>query len=688
VCLAGARKPKRTFKAFKSGPLAVSLALLGLLMLVGCSGGNNSSTTTTNTSGITVTITPTSASLTAGQTADFTATVTGTKNMAVTWEVNGVTGGSSNYGTISASGVYTAPGIIDSTVTETITATSAANTSVSATATVTLSASSSSGASSLTVSPSYAVLAAGSQQTFTATTGTSSAAVIWSVSCKATVVTDCGTISSTGAYNAPLSPPPGGSVTVTASLQDGSLNPGASSVTVQYSNATLAGQYAFSFDGQNGSSPAMELGSISFDGAGNVISGVEDSSASTTTATITGGTYHIGTDGRGSATVQTASGTETWQFVALTHSSLSAMQASSAAGTMAGSLDLQTPSQFLSAVISGNFGLLLKCPEGGAPLAQVGAVSADGAGTISQGLTDINTSSGAHSALSVTGSFTAPSSTTGRGTLTLSSSFGTQSLIYYLVDSTHLKLLDTDAASPAFGQAVKQPAGPFSVANVSGNFAAAQFGWNSSGPASVGAQFRLDGTGVSSGKLDTNINGNVQTNTAVAGSYSVTDTTFGRTQLSLTANGKTYQFVLYPTADQESFLAEVDSSVIAGPALSQQNFVITTGSLAGNFASTWTGSSFAGGNGFEAATGQVVINGGGAITGTLDIALNGVVTSGSTFTASYFVDSTGYVTAMFTSPSSALSNGTLALYPVDSQRFLSMEVDSNRILTGDSQVHD
>ena len=39
----------------------------------------------------------------------FTATVTGSANTNVTWEVNGVIGGSAKTGAISTSGVYTAP---------------------------------------------------------------------------------------------------------------------------------------------------------------------------------------------------------------------------------------------------------------------------------------------------------------------------------------------------------------------------------------------------------------------------------------------------------------------------------------------------------------------------------------------------------------------------------------------------
>ena len=47
-----------------------------------------------------------------GSTAQFTATVTGETNSAVTWQVNGVNGGSAAAGTISAAGLYTPPATI------------------------------------------------------------------------------------------------------------------------------------------------------------------------------------------------------------------------------------------------------------------------------------------------------------------------------------------------------------------------------------------------------------------------------------------------------------------------------------------------------------------------------------------------------------------------------------------------
>ncbi|MFY9976895.1 MAG: hypothetical protein WAK22_01610, partial [Candidatus Sulfotelmatobacter sp.] len=62
-------------------------------------------------------------------TQQFTATIQGISNTAVSWSVDGIAGGNSSVGTISASGLYTAPSALGA---YTITATSAADTSATA----------------------------------------------------------------------------------------------------------------------------------------------------------------------------------------------------------------------------------------------------------------------------------------------------------------------------------------------------------------------------------------------------------------------------------------------------------------------------------------------------------------------------------------------------------------------------
>ncbi len=80
----------------------------------------------------TASLSPTSVILTTNQTQQFTATVSNTSNMAVTWTI------SPNIGTISATGLYTAPAVISAQETVAVVATSAADPSKSASANITL----------------------------------------------------------------------------------------------------------------------------------------------------------------------------------------------------------------------------------------------------------------------------------------------------------------------------------------------------------------------------------------------------------------------------------------------------------------------------------------------------------------------------------------------------------------------
>ena len=93
-----------------------------------------------------VAVCPASASIEAGGAAQsFTATLANTADTAVTWQVNGVTGGNTQVGTISSSGVYTPPGSVPASPTVSVTAVSVADSSASASASVTISAPAGSG---------------------------------------------------------------------------------------------------------------------------------------------------------------------------------------------------------------------------------------------------------------------------------------------------------------------------------------------------------------------------------------------------------------------------------------------------------------------------------------------------------------------------------------------------------------
>ena len=137
-------------------------------------------------SSVTVQITPGSVSLTSGGKQQFAATVSGASTNAVTW--------STSAGSISSSGLYTAPAVTTNT-SASVTATSVANATKHATATITISSSSVTPVSVQVTPTSASIKSAGTQQ-FTATvSNTTNTAVTWSAS--------IGSISSAGFYTAP-----------------------------------------------------------------------------------------------------------------------------------------------------------------------------------------------------------------------------------------------------------------------------------------------------------------------------------------------------------------------------------------------------------------------------------------------------------------------------------------------------
>jgi hypothetical protein len=88
----------------------VGAVVLLVFTAAGCGGGNGSSgSTPPPSSNVAVGITPASSTVGYGGTQQFSATVTGSTNTAVTWSVSGASSSSSQIGTVSSSGLYTAP---------------------------------------------------------------------------------------------------------------------------------------------------------------------------------------------------------------------------------------------------------------------------------------------------------------------------------------------------------------------------------------------------------------------------------------------------------------------------------------------------------------------------------------------------------------------------------------------------
>ena len=180
---------------------------------------------------ITVAVAPTAVSVVVNVLQQFTATVTGSYNTSVTWQVNGVVGGNSTVGTISTAGVFQAPTAVPTPATVTITAISSADNTTSAIAQATIVNASTT--VSVAVSPSGTTqLYTTTTQQFTATvTGSTNQAVTWYVEGSLNGNATFGTISA-GLYIAPASVPSPATVVIMAVSQADSTAIGTASVTV------------------------------------------------------------------------------------------------------------------------------------------------------------------------------------------------------------------------------------------------------------------------------------------------------------------------------------------------------------------------------------------------------------------------------------------------------------------------
>jgi len=127
---------------------------------------------------VSVAVVPTSATPAIGQSRQFNATVRNTSSTAVAWEVNGVQGGNSTIGTITAAGLYMAPSAVPNPATVSVTAVLEADSSVSASAAVTITLPQ----TIVSISPGSVAVAPGGSQQLTATvSNAANTGVIWEV---------------------------------------------------------------------------------------------------------------------------------------------------------------------------------------------------------------------------------------------------------------------------------------------------------------------------------------------------------------------------------------------------------------------------------------------------------------------------------------------------------------------------
>jgi PKD repeat protein len=202
---------------------------------------------------VSVSISPTSATVSSGGALQFAATVANTTNQTVTWTTTA--------GTISGTGLLTAP-VVSTSTTIVVTATSVAAPSKAASATVTVLPSAPQ-IISVAVSPTLTTVSSGSTRQFTATVANSTnQAVIWAAT--------AGTISSAGLFTAPVVLT-NTTITVTASSVADASKSANATVTVQASTIPISVQTVQHNSGFAGSASSVAVKFVSSVTAGHLL---------------------------------------------------------------------------------------------------------------------------------------------------------------------------------------------------------------------------------------------------------------------------------------------------------------------------------------------------------------------------------------------------------------------------------
>src|ERR1700735_1409138 len=711
--------------------LSLTILLLAVALILGlsaCGSGSNSGNATVTS----ITISPTAATVDFNTPIDLTATVnltntTNSTNTAVTWQVNGIGGGNSTVGTITNSpddsqvGIYTAPHTVppDNNGQVMITATSpqvpsdTTNTSIvtSNTAIITVGA-----GLGLTISPTSASVGAGGTAQFSALLNNlADPNATWTVTSTATCDNCIGSINpTTGLYTAPPSPPPGATVTVTA--KDTTVTPtqtASATVTIAFSDESLNGPFAFSYSGDDASGFMAVAGSFFADGNGHIQSGVEDVDSFSNEGPVEfqiSGTYKVGSDGRTLLKLnQGLPGAATWQF-ALTSNQHAVMIRFDRNTTGSGTIDQQNLDDISSLPkITGPYVFGVSGADlSFLPMGIAGKFSANGSAIqTTNAVVDSNDNGVVNQAdplLSGSYALDGNAPDTGRGTITLTSSLtGQHEFAFYIVDATHLYLVEIDKNDYLVGNMYSGSATAGTLA--AGNYVFTAGGNSPTGAYASGGVFTSAGnssaTGgsISGGAFDSNNAGTVTSNTTL-GTCAFTADPTGRVVVGLNlASGacpssSSVQFAVYQTAQATSsttvepaaLMLELDSTAVATGSAYLQSSV--TEPAVGSFALNLAGQGI-----FHAqpasfqqdVEGQAALNAAAVSSGNLDIndfnagiQTDPISTTDSSIAAAASI---GRGTAVFVATNPDVSYN-LVYYVIDGNTALLFDSDTNRIVIG------
>lgn len=466
---------------------------------------------------------------------------------------------------------------------------------------------------------------------------------------------------------------------------------------------SLNGTYVFSSTGVdvNGAFWTM-AGTLDANGTGGITGGTMDligqeiTTPSPVAQAITGGTYTIGTDGRGQITINTTTINPntgapgginfTLDFVLMSasHGLITEFDAN---GTGSGTIDLQ--STVTQSAGSYAFGLSGTGPTtSGTSIATVGALTLDSTGAVTTGTEDFNNAGAASTASITTASLVNVG--TSPGTATIANSAGTSyTFDVYPIDSTHFKLIENDGllllSGDAYTAGTSLPTG--AVVYTMAGFD------DSSLPIGEGGWLNIGSNGTISTALEDFNDGGTVPSTPFSPTGGFSPLSGGRSVLSFTAfvNGaanfvaEPYSFAAYPftySGGSGVQLLEIDNAGITSGALYPQS---STALAAANYGFNLSAVNFSNGPGelFEEDDIAQFLTTSSGFSGAVDLNDEATLSFDKSLTGSFpnspAIDANGRGVATTT------NYFNFTFYAVDASTFLVLEIDPGQTGIGTFQ---
>ena len=391
-------------------------------------------------------------------------------------------------------------------------------------------------------------------------------------------------------------------------------------------NAELNGQYAFSFQGWDGSGPLCAVGSFTADGNGNLTAGLQDvnRSSGVTASQAFVGTYEIYADNRGRFNLKTSPGGTDLGTFRFAVGSIAAGVASKARFIgfdvaaqfirVGGVIEKQDPTAFSTSKITGDYAFGVS-----SGLSSFGSFGAAGrftaaAGSITAGSLDQDNQGAVNSDESFTGTYSVAAN--GRGTLTFDVTGAAKPVnaVFYVVSSGEIQLMSSDAqnVNSLFAGTILQQtgAGTFSNASLNGASVIGLHGVNgNAGNDVVLGILSIPSAGSFTLAADEN-------NAGIVGTLSESGTYTAAANGRVTVTGTTHPLVLYLLDANKGFVVGTDSNASTGFFEPQTGGPFSTASANGNFffGPSTQGNSFADSD----DSGVETFNGAGGVSGTTD----------------------------------------------------------------------